>query len=141
MNRKLAALLLTAAIAPMGMSSSASASGNGDQLRAEAQQGGFFGFVISKKSNCQNNRKVTLYKQKGKKPNVKKDKKIGSDIATPNGDGAMWSIRTEAQGKFYAYTKKKGSCKALRSKVVKAEEPTQADDAGMDEGAEMGELG
>jgi hypothetical protein len=139
MNRKFAALLLTAAIAPMGMASSSSAHGSGDELRISAQSGGFSGFVVSKKSNCHNGRKVTLYKKKGSKPNVRKDKKVGSDIATPNGDGSQYNIRTEAQGKFYAYTAKKGKCKALRSKVLKAEPAPEPEDAGMEENAD--ELG
>jgi len=129
MSRKLIASgLIVAALSPLTMAANSSAHGSsGDQLRISAQSGGFFGFVISKKSNCQNGRTVTLYKKKGKKVNVKKDKKIGSDIATPNGDGAMYSIRTDAQGKFYAYTKKKGNGKALVSKVVKAQPPAEED--------------
>jgi len=142
MNRKFAALLLTAAIAPMGMASSSSADTSGDELRISAQSGGFSGFVVSKKQNCQNGRNVTLYKQKGKKPNVKKDKKIGSDKATPNGDGAQYHIRTEAQGKFYVYVKKNSKCKALRSKVMKAEPaPEPEEQMGEEEMGEMEELG
>lgn len=127
---RVAAVAVVTALAALGTAGSAGAAKpkSSTKISIEAQQGGFFGMVKSSRESCKNGRKVILYKRKGKKPNRKKDKRIGSDIAQPNGDGVMWSINTDDQGKFYAYAKATKKCKRGLSKVVRAEEPSN--DAG-----------
>ncbi len=67
------------------------ASGANTRVTIQAQQGGFFGFVHTRKSaseKCENGRKVILYKQKGSDQKPSQDTKIGTDIAQPNGPGS-----------------------------------------------------
>jgi len=90
------------------------------KLTIEAQDTGFAGEVTSEDEDCFIERKVVLYKRKGKRPRPSRDKKVGTAIAQPNGESALWQIDTEARGKFYAYVKKKDECRAARSRVVKA---------------------
>ena len=81
------------------------ASSANTKVTIQAQQGGFFGYVHTKKSaseKCENGRKVILYKQKGSDQKPSQDSKIGTDIAQPNGPDSMWSINTDKSGKFYA---------------------------------------
>jgi len=114
----LGAAAVAMALAPSSMAGGAAVS----KLTISGGEGSFSGFVLSPNEDCTSNRKVTLYKRKSsvRKRNYKKDKKIGSDNATPNGDGAQWSVRDiEQRGKYYAHVKKKGSCKAMYSKVKK----------------------
>lgn len=83
------------------------------KVTIQAQQGGFFGYVHTKKSaseKCENGRKVILYKQKGSEQKPRQDTKIDSDIAQPNGPDSMWSINTTKSGKFYAKAPKKPGC-------------------------------
>ncbi len=105
------------ALVPSSMAGGAAVS----KLTITGGDGSFSGFVLSPNEDCTSNRKVTLYKRKSsvRKRNYKKDKKIGSDNATPNGDGAEWKVDIETRGKYYAHVKKKGSCKAMYSKVKK----------------------
>jgi len=131
MPRKFLVGLLAAAIAAMALfSASIASAASANKVTISSQSGGFSGFVISNNDKCHNGRKVTLYKLKGKKRNYKKDKKIGSDTATPNGDGSQWFIDTPAQGKFYAYVKKNSKCKAAYSKVVRAQPPAEEGEEG-----------
>lgn len=76
------------------------------------------GVVVSARESCHNNRKVLLFKRKGSKRNVRRDKKIGSDRATPNGDGSQFRIDFEGSGKYYAYVKKSKRCGGAYSGVV-----------------------
>jgi hypothetical protein len=86
------------------------------------QSDGFFGYVKSSKPNkCANNRKVTVYQQKGDVPDPGSDKKIGSDIAQPNGDKYMWSTGNSgstAGHTYYAFAKAIPGCLAGTSKSV-----------------------
>ena len=89
------------------------AGGAKTKVTIQAQQGGFFGYVHTKKSaseKCENGRKVILYKQKGSEQKPREDTKIDSDIAQPNGPDSMWSINTNKSGKFYAKAPKKPGC-------------------------------
>jgi hypothetical protein len=93
------------------------------RVSIEAQVGGFFGFVHSRKHSCENNRTVVLYKQKGSQQRPSHDKRIGSDLAQPNGPDSQWSVNTEKSGNFYAKTRGvAGSCKGDRSKTVPSED-------------------
>jgi hypothetical protein len=92
------------------------------RVSIEAEQGGFFGFVHSRKHSCERNRTVVLYKQKGNRQRPSDDKRIGSDLAQPNGPDSQWNVNTEKSGDFYAKTRGvPGSCKADRSKTVPSE--------------------
>ena len=91
------------------------------KVSIEAQSGGFFGFVESKKEKCANGRKVKLYKQLGSSQDPKHDEKVGTDIAQANGDGFMWAINVDAGGKYYAKTGKSSGCKNGSSPTIKAQ--------------------
>lgn len=91
---------------------------------------GFGGYVHSKKPRCEN-RRVRLYKVKGHKPKPRKDRKLGSDLAQPNGPDSQYFIANDAtSGRFYTYVKAKRGCKAARSKVVKREPSSEGDGEG-----------
>jgi hypothetical protein len=93
------------------------------KVKIKAESGGFYGYVKSEKKKCANGRKVVLYKLKGNGYNPKHDKKIGSDIAQPNGNKYMWSTGNTGymKGYFYAYAKKIKGCDAGFSKAIKAQ--------------------
>jgi hypothetical protein len=126
----LGAAAVALALVPSSMAGGASV----NKLTISGGDGSFSGFVLSPNEDCTGGRKVTLYKRKSgvRKRNYKRDRKIDSDIATPNGDGAQWSVRDiPSRGKYYAHVKKKGSCKALYSKVKKgtpAPEPEEEEE-------------
>jgi hypothetical protein len=86
----------------------------------------FSGFVISKKDGCHNGRTVRVYERVGRSRNLKRDEKIGSDRATPNGDGSQYRVDTEEGGTFYAYVKATRKCKAAFSKAISQPEPEEA---------------
>lgn len=88
----------------------------------EAQSGGFFGYVSSKKPNkCANNRTVSLFRLHGTHPDPSHDFKVGTDPAQPNGDRYMWAINTNQNGHFYARVKGSNRCKGDFSEVVQAQ--------------------
>ena len=76
------------------------------------------GVVVSGREKCHNNRKVVLFRKNGRKRNVSRDEKIGSDRATPNGDGSQYRIDFEGSGKYYTYVKQTKSCGRAYSGVV-----------------------
>jgi len=115
----LAAVSLGAA--SLGAAGTAEAKSTGAKVSIEAQQGGFFGYVKSKKESCESGRKVTLLKQTGRRRNVRRDQKIGSDIAQPDGPDSMWAINTDEEGKFYAYVKATKNCGKAFSNTVRSE--------------------
>ena len=84
--------------------------------------GDYYGYVHSKDSrHCENDRKVTVFKQLGSTQDPNTDLKIGSDIAEPNGRDAMWSIGNSGykSGKFYAKAAKvPGYCKTVTSPTI-----------------------
>ncbi len=92
------------------------------KVTIHAEAGGFFGYVHSPKQDpCELNRKVKLYKQRGSEQNRRVDKKIGTDVAQPNGPDSQWNINTNKSGKFYAFTKRVAGCKGDYSKTVHSE--------------------
>ncbi|MDQ3720656.1 MAG: hypothetical protein M3350_07760 [Actinomycetota bacterium] len=113
------------AVASLGVTSLGSAetadAATGARVSIQAQSIGFFGHVTSSKESCESGRKVVLFKQKGTKKNTRKDRKIGSDTAQPNGPDSMWSINTDESGKFYAVVKATKKCKKAVSKSVRSE--------------------
>lgn len=117
-----AAISLTGALAT---ETAAAAQLTPTEVTIQAQSGGdFFGYVQSSdEENCENGRKVTLFKMLGSTPDRSVDQKIGSDTASPNGSDAMWSTGNTGQrkGKFYARVAKTSLCGADVSPVVKAQ--------------------
>jgi hypothetical protein len=94
------------------------------EVTIQAESGGdFFGYVHSSNSNCEANRKVTLFKMVGSSPDRSVDQKIGSDTSEPNGPDSMWSTGNTGQrkGKFYARVAKTSFCGADICPVVKAQ--------------------
>ena len=83
--------------------------------------GDFHGKVLSEKSRCVGDRKVIVYKQKGKSQDPSVDKKIGSDISEKDGDHGVWDIGNSGfkKGKFYAKAKRSTGCAAGYSKTIK----------------------
>ncbi len=114
--------IATAIVAVCGLvalAGTAGASGGAaTTVTIQAQQGGFFGYVISHNQNCEAGRKVVLFKQTGSVPKPSQDIKIGSDIAQPNGPHSMWSINTNKSGRFYAHVRATSGCQAAFSKTV-----------------------
>ena len=120
-RKLIAAVLAVTVCGALMFAGIAAASGANTKVTIQAQQGGFFGFVHTKKSasaKCENGRKVILYKQKGSEQKPRDDTKIGTDIAQPNGPDSMWSINTNKSGKFYAKAPKKPGCAAGFSDTV-----------------------
>jgi hypothetical protein len=109
------AVSLTALTGAAGAASKSTVSITGDN-------GDYYGYVHSSDaSHCENNRKVTVFKQLGATQDRSVDQKIGSDTAEPNGPDAMWSIGNSGfkTGKFYAKAAKvPGFCKAATSPTI-----------------------
>ena len=131
MSRKLLIGALVTALAAALVSATMAGAATKTKLTISAQESGFSGFVISDDGECHNGRKVTLYKKKGKKRRPRKDRKIGSDIATPNGPGSQWRIDAEGtRGKFYAYVKRGNGCSRAFSKVKRLAPPVIEEEEG-----------
>jgi hypothetical protein len=91
------------------------------EVTIKGTDGDYYGYVKSPdEGNCEDGRKVNVYKLKGSNPDPQTDKKIGSDTAQPNGPNAMWSIGNSGykHGKFYAHAKKTDYCKGDFSPVI-----------------------
>lgn len=118
----LAVLSATACVALL-VAASAFAGRAETKVKIKAESGGFYGYVKSDKTKCANGRKVVLYKLRGNGYDPKHDKKIGSDIAQPNGNKYMWSTGNTGymKGYFYAYAKRIKGCDAGFSKTIKAQ--------------------
>ncbi len=115
----LAALAIS--ITAFGGVATAQAGGKaGTKVSIKGNNGDYYGYVKSDKRKCANGRKVKVFKQKGKEQEPKSDKKIGSDIAQPNGTKYMWAIGNSGykSGKFYAKVGKTDSCKGATSKTI-----------------------
>ena len=123
MRKSLSAALALTACVLMVAATAAFAGKAETKVKIKAESGGFYGYVKSEKDKCANGRKVTLYKLKGNGYDPKNDKKIGSDIAQPNGNKYMWSTGNTGymKGYFYAYAKKIKGCKAGFSEAIKAQ--------------------
>lgn len=124
MNRKsrILAGLATVAVSVAAFAGAADASTAKSTVSILGTNGDYYGYVHSSDaSHCENNRKVTVFKQLGSVQDPHADQKIGSDIAQPNGPDAMWSIGNSGykSGKFYAKAAKvPGYCKAATSATI-----------------------
>jgi hypothetical protein len=121
-----AAVIVLASCAALLLAGSAVAGGKAEtKVKIKAESGGFFGYVKSSDpQTCAADRKVTLFKQKGKHQKPKKDVKIGTDLAQANGDKYMWSTGNTGshKGHYYAKAGKIPGCKAGYSKTNKAQD-------------------
>jgi len=120
-NNRLAAAVATAAVALAAFAGAADAQTK-STVSITGTNGDYYGYVHSKDAaHCENERKVTVFKQLGSTQDPRVDQKIGSDIAQPNGPDAMWSIGNSGykSGKFYAKAAKvQGFCKAATSPTI-----------------------
>ena len=124
-------LILTAiavtAIAAIAFSGIASAHHRGVKTRVsiQAESDGFFGYVKSKKVSCENNRKIAVFKQSGRKPNVRFDQKMFTDTSSASGDRYQWDTGNSGYfpGSFYAHAFRKGHCRPANSRTVRMPVP------------------
>ena len=79
------------------------------------------GKVLSERARCTGDRKVVVYKQKGRHQEPSTDKKIASDISERHGDHGDWNVGNTGykKGKFYAKAKKSPGCAKGFSKTIK----------------------
>ena len=121
LKSKFTTALATAAVAVATFAGPADAATK-STVSIMGNNGDYYGYVQSSDAtNCESDRKVTVFKQLGSAQNPKVDQKIGSDIASPNGPDAMWSIGNSGykSGKFYAKAAKvPGLCKAATSATI-----------------------
>jgi hypothetical protein len=110
------ALVACAAVATAGP---ASAGGGAATKVTIKGPGDIFGKLISSKNKCMNDRKVTVYKQKGKRGGSN-DKKVASDISELSGGKGSWSVgQPGVNGRIYAKAGKKSGCKVGFSKTIR----------------------
>lgn len=118
-NRIGGAVALIAAIGTMGLSAAANAAGDAPTKVTVEGTGNVFGYVESPKKTCMDGRKVSVYKQKGKKGGSD-DKKVASDTADKNGNLYIWDVGNPGiQGKFYAKVSATNGCEGDTSPTVK----------------------
>jgi hypothetical protein len=73
---------------------------------------------------CAKNRKIVLYKQKGKVQDRSVDKRVGMDTASLNGGVYEWNTgQNGLYGKFYAWAGRTEYCKAAASPTIKNPKP------------------
>jgi len=124
-SNKVKSLLAVAAVSLTGAMTAQTASAASlaeTEVTIEGTGGDYFGYVKSSDgTNCESDRKVSVFKMLGSSPNRSVDLKIGSDTASPNGPDAMWSIGNSGykKGKFYARVGKTAYCSGDTSPVIK----------------------
>ena len=83
----------------------------------------FKGFVFSPKpSQCAENRRVKLFRQKGKQPNPKRDVKVATTQASKRGNGKYrWivDLRRPRPGNYYAKVPASAACQGDNSKTIR----------------------
>jgi hypothetical protein len=117
---------IATAIAALAISVTAFAgvasAGSQSTVSITGDNGDYYGYVHSSDpTHCENDRKVTVFKQLGSVQDPHTDQKIGTDTAEPNGPDAMWSIGNSGYktGKFYAKAAKvPGYCKSTTSPTI-----------------------
>jgi hypothetical protein len=108
-----------------------------ERARVMQRHDRFEGFVFSQKpAQCANARTVKLFKQKGKTPNPKQDKKIGKTTSFTNSGGSYrWIIYQHPRpGNFYARIPRTSACQGDNSKAahISKQVNTKITDAGVD---------
>jgi hypothetical protein len=116
---------LAGACAVLALPSVAGAAQSGVTIKgatAIQRGGGFEGWVYSPKpGKCADGRTVKLFKQKGKKPNPKQDKKVDTAQAQKKANGKYkWEMRHYGPqpGQYYARIPKTSACQADNSPTV-----------------------
>jgi hypothetical protein len=105
--------LALAATASAALAGPALAARTSTKVSIQKEQDGVSGFVLSSKTSCHSGRKVVVYRKVGGP-----DKKAGSDVAQPNGDGSQYKVSLTRSGKYYAVVKGTKSCAGAKSKIV-----------------------
>jgi hypothetical protein len=115
----LVAAVITGALIMASMAGARAAADTGVTIKGE--NGDFHGKVLSEKAKCNGDRKVVVYKQKGRHQEPSTDKKIASDISERHGDHGDWNVGNTGykKGKFYAKAKKSPGCAKGFSKTIK----------------------
>jgi hypothetical protein len=119
--KKLSAALIAAVVGGALVMASMAFAGADTGVTIKGDDGDLHGKVLSERANCQYDRKVIVYKQKGKKQDPSVDKKIGSDISEKQGNKGVWDIGNSGfkKGKFYAKAKRSTGCNAGFSETIK----------------------
>ena len=92
------------------------------KVTIRAPGGEVFGKVISEKLKCKNNRKVTVFQQKGGEQGGGDDIKRGTDFSSANGDAYTWNIGNPGLTgkKIYAHVGRIPGCKGDNSRTIVA---------------------
>jgi hypothetical protein len=119
LSAALLAVVITGALVMASIAGARAAADTGVTIKGD--NGDFHGKVLSERSRCQVDRKVVVYKQKGRHQKPSTDKKIGSDISEAHGDHGDWSVGNTGykKGKFYAKAKKSPGCATGYSKTIR----------------------
>jgi hypothetical protein len=109
--------LVSSGIAGAGTASTATPT----KVTIKGPQGDFEGRIRSEDPNCLGDRKVTVFRQKGKEQDLSTDQRIASDTSDVNGNHGEWSVGNTGQknGRFYARAAKAPGCKAGSSPTIK----------------------
>ncbi len=91
----------------------------------KANGGDYYGYVKSSSPRkCAKDRKIVVFRQTGQVQNPREDEKIGSDLASRNGDRFIWSIGNSGMyGKIYARAGRTPDCKPDTSRTIETVEP------------------
>jgi hypothetical protein len=119
LSTAVAAALMIGALALSSMAFGRAAADTGVTIRGD--NGDYHGKVLSERAKCQVDRKVVVYKQRGRHQEPTTDKKIGSDISEDAGNHGVWDIGNSGfkHGKFYAKAKRSPGCATGYSKTIK----------------------
>jgi len=122
MTKKLSAGLVAAVVcAALAFAGTALARGADTGVTIHGPEGDFHGKVLSERSKCEVDRKVVVYKQKGRHQKPSVDRKIADDISERSGDVGVWSVGNTGfkQGKFYAKARHSRGCETGYSKTIR----------------------
>ena len=119
-TKLLATLALAGACGALALPSAASAKTPSGVTLHAFQNSGFRGFVFSPKpAKCADGRRVELFKEKGKKQNPKRDRKVAQAKAFKSFDKYKWEASYRLHpGHFYARVPATPACQADNSKTV-----------------------
>jgi hypothetical protein len=121
MSRKFnvfAVTLVTGVLATTGI---ATAGGSAPTKVTVEGTGNVYGYVESPKKSCMDDRKVTVFEQKGAKGGGD-DKKVASDNASKQGDYYVWDVGNPGiDKKFYAKATAVPGCEGDSSPTVEPE--------------------
>ncbi len=120
-TKLLATVALAGACGALALPSAASAKTPSGVTLHAFQNSGFRGFVFSPKpAKCADGRRVELFKEKGKKQNPQRDRKVDQATASKSFDKYKWKTRSYDlhPGHFYARVPATPGCQADNSKTV-----------------------